>query len=134
MKKPRVEKTRNSGTMSEAAFWSWIRAKLRTASMYWKPVSEARNAVKVPYDGPNKRQKVAFICNQCGNAFSAKQINVHHIKECGTLTCAEDLPQFVKNLFCEVDGLMVLCVGCHDSFHKGEFKLKKKKNARIEKR
>lgn len=32
----------------------------------------------------------------------------------GSLQSASDLPGFVERLFCEIDGLQVLCNNCHD--------------------
>ena len=42
VKKPRVPRTRNNETMTEAAFWSWIRSALRQKSRWWKPIAEAK--------------------------------------------------------------------------------------------
>ena len=42
-----------------------------------------------------------------------KDISVDHIIPCGSLTCADDLPAFVEKMFCEVEGLQVLCGDCH---------------------
>lgn len=115
-KKPRkgaAPKTRNSGTMTESAFWSFIRSALRQKSRWWKPVSECKQKSKRPYKGPNKRQKFEYQCNYCKFWFPEKEINVDHIIPAGTLTCANDLPGFVERLFVEVDGLHCLCTSCH---------------------
>ena len=121
-KKPRkgVEKTRNSNTMTESAFWSFIRSALRQKSRWWKPISAAKAKAKRKYKGPNKRQKFEYQCNQCKEWFPDKQINVDHIVPAGTLRCANDLPGFVERLFCEVDNLQVLCSKCHDLKTKSE--------------
>lgn len=84
----------------------------------WKPISIVRNKQRIPYTGPNKRQRYSYICTQCKEEFSGKNVAVHHILECGSLTCAEDLPGFVERLFCEESGLILLCSGCHDKLHK----------------
>lgn len=117
-RKPRVERTRNSGTMTESMFWNWIRQLLRRKSMYWRPISNVRNKARVPYKGPNKRRKWSYKCSNCNKLFDGKSVSVHHIDECGTLTCAADLPSFVEKLFCEEDGLVLLCNKCHDKKHK----------------
>lgn len=114
VKKSKVVKTRNSGTLSESAFWSFIRSALRQKSRWWKPVSDCKQKVKRPYKGPNKRQKFEYQCNYCKNWFPDKEVNVDHVIPAGTLTCANDLPGFVERLFVEVDGLQVLCQGCHN--------------------
>lgn len=117
IKKPRkgaAPKTRNSGTMTESAFWSFIRSALRQKSRWWKPIAECKANAKRAYKGPNKRQKFEYQCNHCSKWFPDKQINVDHIIPAGTLRNANDLPAFVERLFCEVDNLQVLCEGCHN--------------------
>jgi hypothetical protein len=117
-RKSRVEKPFNSGTMSSSMFFNWIRQMLRRKSMYWRPIGEVRNACRIPYKGPNKRRKWSYICSGCKGVFEHSQVAVHHIEECGTLTKYEDLPGFVQRLFCEKDGLILLCGKCHDDKHK----------------
>jgi len=116
-KKPRsvkTPKTRNAGSMTESAFWSFIRSALRQKSRWWKPIAQAKQKAKRVYKGPLKRQKFEYQCANCLQWFPDKKINVDHINPAGTLRCANDLPGFVERLFCEVDGLQVLCSGCHD--------------------
>jgi 5-methylcytosine-specific restriction endonuclease McrA len=119
-KRVTIPKTRNSGTMTESAFWSFIRSGLRQKSRWWKPITECKAKAKRAYKGPLKRQKFEYQCNQCKKWFPEKQINVDHIIPAGTLTCSADLPGFVERLFCEVDNLQVLCTKCHDSKTKSE--------------
>lgn len=121
-KRVKVVKPRNAGTMTESAFWSFIRSGLRQKSRWWKPITECKLAAKRTYKGPNKRQKFEYQCNQCKNWFPEKQINVDHIEPAGSLNCAADLPGFVERLFCEQDKLQVLCTKCHDAKTKSEKK------------
>jgi 5-methylcytosine-specific restriction endonuclease McrA len=107
-------KTRNAGSMTESAFWSFIRSALRQKSRWWKPILFCKHAARRMYKGPNKRQKFEYQCNECRQWFPEKMINVDHIVPAGTLTCANDLPGFVERLFCEMDNLQVLCSKCHD--------------------
>ena len=125
-KKPRkiaTPKPRNAGTMTESAFWSFIRSALRQKSRWWKPITQCKMKSRRVYKGPNKRQKFEYQCKQCLRWFPDKQINVDHIIPAGTLRCANDLPGFVERLFCEEGHLQVLCSGCHD------LKTKNEKNA-----
>jgi len=49
-----------------------------------------------------------------------KEIQVDHVEPCGSLKTFEDLPGFVRRLFCEADGLQVLCkANCHRRKTKG---------------
>ena len=124
-RKGAAPKTRNSGTMTESAFWSFIRSALRQKSRWWKPVSECKQKAKRAYKGSNKRQKFEYQCNYCKNWYAEKNINVDHIIPAGTLTCANDLPGFVDRLFCEVDNMQCLCTECHNIKTQNERKNKK---------
>jgi 5-methylcytosine-specific restriction endonuclease McrA len=110
----KVDKPRNAGTMSESAFWSFIRSGLRQKSRFWKPITQCKMKSRRAYKGPLKRQKFEYQCAECKNWFPEKKINVDHIHPAGTLRCANDLPGFVERLFCEIDNLQVLCEGCHN--------------------
>ena len=115
-RKPRklVPKPRNAGTMTESAFWSFIRSALRQKSRWWKPILQCKLEARRAYKGPNKRQKFEYQCKQCENWFQEKKVNVDHIVPAGSLNCAQDLPGFVERLFCEKEHLKVLCTDCHD--------------------
>ena len=110
----KVDKPRNAGTMSESAFWSFIRSGLRQKSRFWKPITQCKMAARRAYKGPLKRQKFEYQCNVCSKWFPEKKINIDHIQPAGSLRCAQDLPGFVERLFCEIDNLQVLCQGCHN--------------------
>ena len=124
VKRVKAPKTRNSGTMTESAFWSFIRSALRQKSRWWKPIMQAKMNARRPYKGPNKRQKFEYLCAHCNAWFPEKKINIDHIRPAGSLNCAQDLPGFVERLFCEVDNLQCLCEKCHD------VKTKSEKNAK----
>ena len=131
-KKPRkttTPKTRGSGTLTESAFWSMIRSALRQKSRWWKPISECKQKSKRVYKGSNKRQKFEYQCNACKGWFADKNIQIDHIYPAGSLNSAQDLPEFVERLFCEVDGLQCLCISCHDIKSKEDkINIKKQKN------
>jgi HNH endonuclease. len=108
-------KTRNAGTMSESAFWTFIRSALRQKSRWWKPITECKLKARRPYKGVNRRQKFEYQCNTCKKWFPDKEINVDHIVGAGSLNCSADLAGFVDRLFCEQDNLQVLCETCHNT-------------------
>lgn len=121
-------KNRNSGTMTEAAYWGWIRSLLRKGSLKWKPLSDIQVESRRPYTGENRRRKWEYQCNICKNYFSSTEIEVDHINGTGGLTGKDNLAEFVENLFCEKDKLQVLCVDCHLNKTKNEgIKRRKKK-------
>lgn len=108
------ERTRASGTLTESQFWSKIRSALRQASRWWKPIETCKKAGKRVYKGPDKRQKFEYLCNKCHFYFPEKQISIDHKTPAGSLNRAEDLKGFVERLFCEIDGLQILCHTCHN--------------------
>lgn len=120
----KAKKTRNAGTMTESAFWSFIRSALRQKSRWWKPITQCKAKARRPYKGPNRRQKFEYLCNKCKKWFPEKKINIDHIIPAGTLKCSADLPGFVERLFCENNNLQVLCETCHD------IKTQKEKNGK----
>lgn len=124
VRKSKVPKVRNAGTMTESAFWSFIRSALRQKSRWWKPITQCKMLARRDYKGPLKRQKFEYQCNNCKKWFPEKKINVDHINPAGSLNCADDLGPFVERLFCEIDNLQVLCETCHDV----KTKLEKTKN------
>jgi len=113
-RKPRGEKTRAGGTMSEAAYWTFIRSALRQKSRWWPPISQAKQEARRLYVGPNKRQKYEYQCAHCKGWFIEKLINVDHIIGAGALNCSADLDGFISRLFCEKNNLQILCTHCHD--------------------
>ena len=128
----KVIKTRNAGTMSESAFWAFIRSALRQKSRWWKPITQCKQNAKRPYKGINKRQKFEYQCNKCKKWFPDKQINIDHISPAGELNKADDLPGFVERLFVEESGLQGLCQNCHNEKTKQEKEqLKIKRNGDI---
>lgn len=98
--------------MTEAAFWSFVRSALRKQSMRWKPIQAIKKDNRRAYSGENKRQKWEYQCANCLSWFADKEIEVDHIVECGTLN-AQSAGVFIERLFCEKEGLQLLCTACH---------------------
>ena len=118
MKKPvkrvnKVIKNRNSGTFTESAYWTFIRNALRRRSIVWKPITMCKERAKRKYVGPNKRQKYEYQCNVCKGWFKGNEVSIDHIKPVGSLQNAQDLPNFVEGLFCEIENLQCICSACH---------------------
>lgn len=108
-----VVKTRNSGTFTESAFWSFIRSALRNKSRFWKPIQECKLKARRKSQSSNKKLKFEYQCNNCKNWFPDKQVVADHVLCAGSLNKADDLPGFVTRLFCEIDNLVCLCDDCH---------------------
>ena len=111
----RVPKTRGGGRYTEAGYFGMIRQVLRDKSKYWGPKMDAKKKARRAYKGPNKRQRYEYKCNHCKKYFPDKDVEMDHIVGAGSLKCYEDLPRFVKNLYCEEDNYQALCIPCHRS-------------------
>lgn len=114
MKRGKSPKTRNAGTMTEAAFFSWLRSGLRRHFRYWKPIQQARIAARRKYEGENKRRKWIYICNHCNREFMGSEVQVDHIIPAGSLRSLDDIKGFVERLASEdPNNYQVLCKECH---------------------
>lgn len=126
VKAPRVARTRNAGTMTEAGFRGWIRSQLRRMSQRWRPIYATL------HDGrraPTATERLSFgnrikwvnNCQECQKYFPLKDLEVDHIIPCGSLIDIErDAGPFIMRLLCEMDGLRRLCHPCHVSITNGE--------------
>lgn len=113
--KTKVERTRGSGTYTEAGFTSFIKSALRRASGRWKPKSEVLRKARV--------SKGVYLCEGCGehvpvtkviDGKRVKNVEVDHVipvvdPDVGFTTWDD----FIRRLFVEEDGLRVLCRDCH---------------------
>lgn len=109
----KTPKIRCSGTMTDAAFFSFIRSGLRQKSQRWKPVYDTKREAQIPYNGTDKRTKFLYVCAICNDAFKGTDVCVDHITPCGSLRSFDDIGGFCERLFCEKEGLRVLCKTCH---------------------
>ena len=103
----KVPRTRNDGKWTEARYFGFIRSALRSAFQRWGPKHSAKQAAKVAYN--------TYVCAHCDGWFGARQVEVDHIVQCGSLRSYDDLPGFVERMFCEADGFQVLCKDCHQA-------------------
>lgn len=110
-----VEKPFNNGTMTSSAFFSFLRSALRAKSRFWLPVQECKKRNRRINQSSNRRLKFEYQCNQCKNWFPEKEVKCDHIIPAGSLNSFEDLPEFCRRLFCEVEGLQLLCDVDHDA-------------------
>jgi len=110
----RVPKTRACGQWTEAAFWGFMRSNLRRAYMKWPPGRQLFIQNRRAYTGLCKRTKWEHQCVGCKLWYTRKQVQADHIVPCGRLKSWDDLPVFTRRLFCEMDGLQILCSEkCH---------------------
>lgn len=124
------EKTRNGGEWTESRYNSFIKGGLRSASQRWPPkyriLSEACIGQKLnPASG---RVAKFYKCNKCKNDFVAKDVEVNHIIPVVPVTGFKSWDDTIERMFCEKEGLEVLCKPCHKSITKQENEERKKEN------
>lgn len=107
----RVPRTRAGNTWTEAQFWGFIRGALRNGARRYPVKYQVKQAGRRTVTG--KRHKYEYQCAECTKWFKDKEVQMDHIVPAGTLRSFEDLPGFAERLFCEADGLQILCRPCH---------------------
>jgi 5-methylcytosine-specific restriction endonuclease McrA len=116
------DKPYNSGQWTTARFNSFIKSALRSASVRWPPrytvLSDACVGTKInPKSG---RLAKHYKCNACNNDFPAKEVEVNHITPVIPLSGFDSWDGVIKRIFCEKDGLELLCKPCHKLVTKKE--------------
>ena len=112
----RVPKTRASGTMTEAGYQGFIRSMLRKGSMRWKPKYTVKQKARHHTKLPGKTARLVFhaTCAKCGELFPETETAVDHIQPIVDPAVGfESWDKFIENLYCEEEGLQVLCLECH---------------------
>ena len=119
---------------TESRYWAFIRSALRMAWSKYPVKFQVLADARRPSKSKNKKLKWEFQCATCNKWYPQKEIAVDHIVACGTLSSYNDLPVFVRRLFCKKEELQVLCDKCHNkktAIDKFENNLKKKKDGKI---
>ena len=126
------EKPYNGGQWTEARFNAFIKSALRSASQRWPPkfqvLSEAKQGRKInPKTG---RLAEHYLCAACKEAFPQKEVEVNHITPVVLPTGFDSWDGVIQRLFCEKDGLEVLCKPCHKTRTDQENKERKNERTR----
>ena len=104
-----------SGTLTAAGKHAKIVSALRGGSKWWKPKMECLNMACVGQRTNVKTGRLAkhFTCAHCNEVFPAKDVQVDHITPLVDPCGFTGWDGFIERLFCEVDGMQVLCKPCH---------------------
>lgn len=129
LRKTKTPRTRNAGTWTEAAYWQRVRSAMRSAFRYWKPAMKALEDASRPYTGTTRKLKKEYQCASCEEWFDRRSVEIDHKQECGSLSCFNDLQNFLERLTPEEpEAFQILCKPCHKNKTK-EYKDSKKKAA-----
>jgi len=105
----------NNGEWTQSRFESFIKGILRTGSLKWPPRFQILNAAKKGKQVNQSSGRMAehYECNECHSMFPSKEVRVDHIDSVVPLSGFVSWDNVIQRLFCESEGLQVLCVGCH---------------------
>ncbi len=78
---------------------------LRRASYKLRPRTEAVNKARVTYG--------KYKCANCEKAFDRLAIQVDHIHPVVPITGFDNWDGYIHRLFCDAEGLQILCKPCH---------------------
>lgn len=74
----------------------------------------------------SNRLSAHYLCNHCKGEFPTADVQVDHVNP---IVNPDDgfvsWDEYIKNLFCPIENLQVLCTTCHDAKTLGENKLRK---------
>lgn len=111
-----TNKTRNSGEWTESRYFSFIKSGLRSKSTKWPPKYKTLNEACVGKKTNQATGRLAkhYKCAECGEHFPAKEVAVDHINPVVDPAVGfTSWDELIERMFCEADGLQVLCKGCH---------------------
>ncbi len=111
----RAEKTRCNNTWTDARFNSFIKSMLRRGSMRWLPISLCKKQARHHEKLLNPKGRMVFHskCAGCFGVYPETVCSVDHISSVVPLSGFVSWDSVISRLFCEVDGLQVLCPSCH---------------------
>jgi hypothetical protein len=118
----------NGGQWTESRFHSFIKSALRRASVRWPPRYETLADAFVGSKINSKTGRMAkhYRCSKCGFEFPLKEVQVNHIEPVVPVEGFDDWDDVIYRMFCEKNGLEVLCVPCHKLVTQEENILRKK--------
>ena len=113
VKRQLVPRTHAGGNWTKSRYFQFIRSALRQAFTRYPVKYQVKDAAKRELKHKKGRQKWEYQCAKCQRWYPNKEIEVDHIDPAGSLKDYDDLPGFVERMFCESEGLQVLCKECH---------------------
>lgn len=110
------EKTRCSGTWTEARYNSFIKSGIRSLTRKWKPMFDALADAKTEQKINPKTGRLAmhFKCAMCGSDHPVKDMAIDHIESIIGPEGFLDWDTTIERALCEKEGFQVLCKEpCH---------------------
>jgi hypothetical protein len=114
---------------------TWVIWALRKASYRWPPRQAALQAMRAARadfrkHGGEKVSKLVrnfYFCAHCDKVFSRKGVSIDHVEPVVDPRHGwQGFDEYIKRMFCLVDGFQILCHNCHDTKTKKENKIRQK--------
>ncbi|MGL5078376.1 MAG: HNH endonuclease [Waterburya sp.] len=99
---------------------TWLVPKLRRASYMWPARKKVLDAARI--------ERGRYRCAHCNLIFGPKEISLDHINPVVPTNGWDNWDGYITRLYCEPEGLQVLCDPCHDKKTKTEEKERKDNN------
>lgn len=133
------ERKYNGGQWTEARFNSFIKNALRAASLKWPPKFNVRTAARTSRGvylcaGYSRQPHSvrASLPPKKGNKKRINNVQVDHVKPViDPRTGFTSWDNVIKRMFCEAEGLQVLCHDCHQKKTKAEREEAKEFNRKV---
>lgn len=128
MTSPKKEKPYNGGQWTEARMNSFIKGALRSASVKWPPRYTTLHDACVGTRVNRKTGRMAkhYRCSRCQGDFPGKDVEVNHITPVVPVDGFDSWDGVIKRMFCEKDGLELVCKPCHKEITAEENNKRKK--------
>jgi ribosomal protein L44E len=119
----------NNNQWTQARFNSFVKGALRAASQRWPPKYSVLTKAFTSRKENKATGRLAkhFECNKCKQEFPQKEVEVNHISPIVPVTGFDSWDKVIERLFCEEEGLEVVCKPCHKSITKEENIIRKSK-------
>ena len=116
------ERKYNNGEWTVARYTAFVKGGLRSASQRWPPKYKVLSRAFVGSRINPKSGRLAkhYQCSNCKDAFPAKDVEVNHIIPVIPVAGFDSWDGVIERLFCEQEGLEVLCKPCHKEITKQE--------------
>jgi len=109
--------------MTEGGFNSFIKSGLRQMSTRWKPKYDVKKQARHHTKLSNGKGRLVFhsLCNSCQELVPETTSSVDHIHPIINPNVGfTNWDDVIYAMFCEAEGLQVLCKPCHDAKTKKE--------------
>lgn len=120
---------------AKEAVWSvgrvnaFIMSVLRSGTSRWPPKWRVLEAAKTEKKSNPATGRIAqfYSCASCGGEFTSKSVEVDHLNPVVPETGFVSWDNVIERLFCNEEGMQVLCLACHKKKSKEENKRRKEK-------